>query len=185
MRSLFESINDTDKTVLDRTSAQAHLEDLRHWVEYATSGKCEEGRGWYFDPQGHIHIVGACPTFVIDKKLRENDRYLYAKIVEFEPSTVCICKVTDPDMAEHVLPVQLGKSGFRGFKLVYDVKGDLEPRHFPMFTCGSISVTCTGHLNLCIMPNCTEDLYIHGNKASKVTYPAGFPSDVKKINVYK
>ena len=185
MRSLFEAIQDNDKTVVDKNSLSAHQEDVREWMKYATSGKSEEGvsKGWYFDDQGYIHIVGACPYLTIDKELYKNDRMSYVKIVELEPTTTCLCLVKDADAAEKILPVQVGKSPYKGFTLRYDIKGDLEPRHFPMFTHGNVSISCTGHLNLCIMPDCSGDLTIYHNKASKVTYPSGFPSSTRKITI--
>lgn len=187
MRSLFEAIQDNDKAVVDKNSLSAHQEDVRMWMKYATSGKCEEGigKGWYFDDQGYIHVVGACPHLTIDKELRKNDRTSYVKIVELEPATVCTCLVKDPDAAEKVLPLQVGRSSYRDFTLKYDVKGDLEPRHFPMFIHGNISISCTGHLNLCIIPDCSGDLAIYHKKANKVTYPAGFPSSVNIISIHR
>ena len=187
MRTLFEAIQDNDKTVVDKTSLSAQQEDVREWMKYATSGKCVEdiGKGWYFDDQGYIHIVGYCPYLTIDKELYNNDRISYVKIVELEPTSLCTCLVKDADAAEKVLPVQVGNSHYKWFLLKYDVKGNLEPRHFPMFTHGNISISCTGHLNLCIMPDCSGEITIYHNKASRVTYPSGFPVSTGKIIIHR
>ena len=48
---------------------------------------------------------------------------------------------------------------------------------------GDIKIEKAGNVNLCIMPNCTGEFVIDERKCGKVTYPSGFPSSAKKIEI--
>ena len=179
-----ESILDNDKQVSGKTLQAADREAISQWMKYATGGDCEERKDWYFDDNNNVHIIGRCMRFKIDEQLRKMNLLDKVRIIDFEPSSTCVCNISDPEAAEKLIGyTTVGKSGYTGFRLVYETKEDIEPRHFPAFVNGSIFIRTKGNLNLCIMPNCSEELHISYKVAKSVKFPAGFPESVKKINI--
>ena len=183
MRDLYESILDSDEQIKEN----ARLNIAREWMRDCTrayQNKCEEGKDWYFDQNGNIHIYGDCTGILISSNIPTGRKYSqYVHIASLSTSSHCQVIVKDPDAAMNILPVQMGPGGKPGFEIIYDTKKNLEPKHFPLMVNGNIRIDGAGNVNLRIMPDCTGELKIDERKCGNVTYPNGFPSSAKEIEI--
>lgn len=184
MKRLYESILDNDTKVTKDAMKQA----AREWMKWATKAyqnECKEGKDYYIDDEGHIHIFGDCTRIRLTslhgtlKKLNQ-----FVKIVELNPTSRCTVDITDAEVATKVLPIL--QWGVRDdFEVVYRTKQNLQPKDFPMFIHGSIRIEEAGNINFCIMPDCSGEFKINTAKCGNIKWPAGFPSSARQINIQR
>lgn len=185
MRPLYEAIQDDDRMAMKRLDRAMAIEWMK-WATKAFQNPCKEGEDFYLDDECHIHIIGDCSHIRITsrhgvlKKLNEQ-----VKVVELNPTSRCQIEITDAEAAMKVLPIsQWGGSSPNGdFEAVWRTKQNLAPKDFPMFIHGDIRIEEAGNINFCIMPNCSGEFRIAADKCGTIKWPAGFPSDAKKITI--
>lgn len=169
-----ESILDSDEKIA-QSAKHTHIKQIMSEIALG----CKED-DYFIDDDDKIHLHGVCRELIIDHRAKELIRF-----AEIEPASACQCRVLSMDNIQDILPHNLGRFGYTGFSLSYNVAEDINGTNLPRFVWGNITFSKGKTLDLRIMPNCNNKITINEKGFKEVKYPPGFAESVKEIKINK